>query len=154
MKLYEYLRPDLIILGLGDGMVEDTLRALLQPLLDQGLVVDEKPLLKALLLREAGRPTTIGHGVAIPHAGCQELDAPLITLGLSPEGINFHSGDEERVHIFFLLLSPPERSGTHIKLLARIARLMRQRTHREELIAASSAEEVIERIRRLDEQHP
>ncbi len=154
MKLYEYLKPELIILGLEDGAVESTLRKLLEPLVEHGLVRDEETVLGALAAREEVQSTAIGHGVAIPHAGCLDLDAPLITLALSPEGIDFNSADGEPIHIFFLLLSPPDRSSTHIKLLARIARLMRQPAHRDELLGATTAAEVIERIRRLDEQHP
>ncbi|MEE9155234.1 MAG: PTS sugar transporter subunit IIA [Gemmatimonadota bacterium] len=154
MKLYEYLKPELIILDLEGGSIDDALQHLLKPLLENELVRDEEQLLQALLERERVHSTAIGHGVAIPHAGCQDLDAPVIALALSPDGVDFHSADEQPVHILFLLLSPPDRSGTHIKLLARIARLMRQAAHRDELLAASSSQEVIERIRELDRQHP
>ncbi len=58
------------------------------------------------------------------------------------------------MHTIFLLLSPPNLSSTHIKLLARIARLMRQPAVQERLLNAASAEDVIERIRQFDEQHP
>jgi mannitol/fructose-specific phosphotransferase system IIA component (Ntr-type) len=54
----------------------------------------------------------------------------------------------------FLLLSPPAASSTHIKLLARIARLMRQPDFLDQLMNAADAEEVIERIQQFDEQHP
>ena len=154
MKLYEYLRPELVILDLEGGTVEDVLRRLLEPLTERDLVGDPEDTLAALLRREQRQSTAIGHGVAIPHAGCRELEEPLITLALAAEGVDFDAPDEEPIRIFFLLLSPPGQSTTHIKLLARIARLMRLSEARELLLEAEDGREAIERIRQLDEQHP
>jgi PTS system fructose-specific IIC component len=154
MKLHNLLRPDLVILDLQSNGVENTLRDMVQNLAEQGLVKDERPVLEALLKREADQSTGIGGGVAIPHAVYPELDSTIIELAFSKKGIDFLSLDEKPVHTVFLLLSPPASSGTHIKLLARIARLMRQPDILSELLSASSAEEVIDRIRQFDEQHP
>ncbi len=153
MKLYEYLKPELILLDLEEQGVESTVRHLVSPLMQHGLLEAEE-VIEALLERETRQSTAIGGGVAIPHAACQEIDAPLIALAISQTGIDFGSMDEQPVHIFFLLLSPPGSSGTHIKLLARIARLMRQPAHRQELLTAKTSAEIIERIRQLDDQHP
>jgi mannitol/fructose-specific phosphotransferase system IIA component (Ntr-type) len=154
MKLHNLLRPDLVILDLQSDGVENTLRDMVQNLAEQGLVKDERPVLEALLKREADQSTGIGGGVAIPHAVYPELDSTIIELAFSKKGIDFLSLDEKPVHTVFLLLSPPASSGMHIKLLARIARLMRQPDILSELLSASSAEEVIDRIRQFDEQHP
>jgi len=154
MKLHHYLRPDLVILDLEADGVEQTLRDMVHALVDTGLVSDEKQVLNALLEREAAQSTGIGGGVAIPHAVYPNLNSTVIALALSRKGIDFLSMDEQPVHTFFLLLSPPANSGTHIKLLARIARLMRQPDVLDELLSAKDAEEVIESIRRFDEQHP
>ncbi|MGD2152992.1 MAG: PTS sugar transporter subunit IIA [Gemmatimonadales bacterium] len=154
MKLHNLLRPDLVMLDLQSDGVEDTLRDMVHNLAEQGLVAEERPVLDALLKREADQSTGIGGGVAIPHAVYPELGSTIIELGFSRRGIDFRSLDEQPVHTVFLLLSPPANSGTHIKLLARIARLMRQPDILSELLGASSAEEVIERIRSFDEQHP
>ncbi|KPK79539.1 MAG: hypothetical protein AMS25_12320 [Gemmatimonas sp. SM23_52] len=154
MKLHHYLRPDLVILDLQTEGVESTLRDLLHNLAEHGLIQDEQHALDALLEREAAQSTGIGCGVAIPHAVYPQLSATVIELALSRGGIDFHALDEKPVHTIFLLLSPPNRSSTHIKLLARIARLMRQPEVQQELLNAASAEELIERIRQFDEQHP
>lgn len=154
MKLYQHLRPDLIILALEEGTVEDVLRQLLEPLIERDLVRDEEGTLEAVLNRERQQSTAIGRGVAIPHAGCRELDDPLITLALAPGGVAFNAPDEEPIKIFFLLLSPPGQGSTHIKLLARIARLMRTPEGPDALLGARDAADVIERVRELDEQHP
>ena len=153
MKLHHYLRPELVMLDLETEGVENTLRDLVHLLAESGLARDEGSVLDALLERESAQSTGIGGGVAIPHAVYPELSSTVIALALSRKGIDFLSLDEKPVHSIFLLLSPPAASSTHIKLLARIARLMRQPDVLEQLLKASSADEVIERIRQFDEQH-
>ncbi|MGD2215404.1 MAG: PTS sugar transporter subunit IIA [Gemmatimonadales bacterium] len=154
MKLHNLLKPELVILDLQTAGVEDTLHDMVSNLAGQKLVEDERPVLEALLKREADQSTGIGGGVAIPHCVYPELSSTIIELAFSKKGIDFLSLDEKPVHTIFLLLSPPANSGTHIKLLARIARLMRQPDILDELLSAGSAEEVIDRIRQFDEQHP
>lgn len=154
MKLHNLLRPNLVILDLQSDGVETTLREMVHKLAEQDLVKDEDLVLEALLKREADQSTGIGGGVAIPHCVYPELDTTIIELAFSKKGIEFLSLDEKPVHTVFLLLSPPASSGTHIKLLARIARLMRQPDILGELLSAGSADEVIDRIRQFDEQHP
>lgn len=154
MKLHHYLRPDLVLLDLQTDGVETTLRTMVNNLMEHDLVQDEHAVLEALLEREAAQSTGIGGGVAVPHAVCPELSSTVIELALSGSGIDFHSLDQQPVYTLFLLLSPPAASSTHIKLLARIARLMRDPDVLGRLLSAETPEEVIERIRQFDEQHP
>ena len=154
MKLHHFIRPELVLLGIETKGVEETLNRMVHNLVDHELVTDQQPVLEALLAREAAQSTGIGGGVAIPHAVYPELDSTVIELALSPDGLDFMSLDEKPVHTVFLLLSPPASSGVHIKLLARIARLMRQPDVLEQLLSAVTADEVIERVRRFDEEHP
>ncbi len=154
MKLYDFLRPDLVMLDLNSEGAENTLHEMVHNLAEQAVLRDEEPVLEALLQREGAQSTGIGGGVAIPHAVYAELNSTVIELALSPNGIDFRSLDDKPVHMLFLLLSPPAGSGTHIKLLARIARLMKQPDILERLLSASSPAGVIEMIRQFDEQHP
>ncbi len=154
MKLHRYLSPDLVILDLQADGVESTLARMVRQLAEQNLIDNEQTVLDALLEREAAQSTGIGGGVAIPHAVCPELSSTIIELALSPGGVDFLSLDGKPVHTFFLLLSPPAHSSTHIKLLARIARLMRQPDFLQLLLTASTADAAIELIRKFDEEHP
>lgn len=154
MKLHHYLVPELVIMDLASTGVEDTLRQMVGQLADRGAIADAETALDALLQRESSQSTGLGNGIAIPHAVYAELDSTVIQLAISRGGVDFRALDQEPVHLFFLLLSPPERSGTHIKLLARIARLMRQPGFLELLLDADSPEAVIASIRETDEEHP
>jgi mannitol/fructose-specific phosphotransferase system IIA component (Ntr-type) len=74
-------------------------------------------------------------------------------VALSGQPIQFGPVDTEPVRVFFVLLSPPGREGEHIKLLARICRLLRHPGFMDQLLAAGTADEVLGLIRRVDEQH-
>ena len=154
MKLHYYLRPERVIMDLQTGGVADTLRRMVEQLASEGAVDEASSVLAALLERESSQSTGLGGGIAIPHAVYPDLEETLIQLALSRDGVDFQALDEKPVHLFFLLLSPPAQSGTHIKLLARIARLMRQPHFLEELLRERSAADVIARIRTTDEEHP
>lgn len=154
MKLHHYLVPELVIMDLASTGVEDTLREMVGQLAERRAIGDAETVLDALSQRESSQSTGLGNGIAIPHAVYTELDATVIQLAISRGGVDFQALDQAPVHLFFLLLSPPARSGTHIKLLARIARLMRQPGFLELLLDADSPEAVIARIRETDEEHP
>ncbi|NIR44097.1 MAG: PTS sugar transporter subunit IIA [Gemmatimonadetes bacterium] len=154
MKLHHYLQPALVIRDLNSEGVESTLRRMVRNLVEQGQLEDEEPVIDALLEREAAQSTGIGGGVAIPHAVYPALESTVIELALSPGGVDFKALDGEPVQAFFLLLSPPASSSTHIKLLARIARLMKHPNVLNDLLQATTSEQIIERIRQFDELHP
>lgn len=153
MKLHHYLRPELIMLDFEADGVESSLLSMVHHLAERGVIGNEQSVLDALLEREAAQSTGIGGGVAIPHAVCPDLTSTVIELALSRAGVDFLSLDEAPAHAIFLLLSPPAASSTHIKLLARIARLMRQPDFLDRLLNATAAEQVIESIRLFDEEH-
>lgn len=74
----------------------------------------------AVLARAAHGPAGIGHGLAIPHARLQGLPAPLVALGLAPNGIAIDAVDAEPVRIVVLLLTPFEAEDEHLGLMAQI----------------------------------
>lgn len=153
MKLHHYLRPELVLLDFEADGVETSLRSMVHNLVECGVIEREQHVLDALVERESAQSTGIGGGVAIPHAVYPELTSTVMELALSRTGIDFLSLDGAPAHAIFLLLSPPAASSTHIKLLARIARLMRQPDFLGQLLDAKTADEVIERIRLFDEEH-
>ena len=69
-----------------------------------------------------------------------------MVLGIKKEGIDFQALDEQPVYLFFLLVSPTEVSGPHIRALAHISRLLRQDALRKKLINAESPQEVLDLI--------
>ena len=64
------------------------------------------------------------------------------TVAISPEGVDFDSLDGEKVQLFFLLISPPDRPGDHLRALENISRQLRDDTFCKFLKQAKSPEEI------------
>lgn len=153
MRIHELLRPDLVILDLRSRGVEDTIHALVTRLHDVGVVSDRETLEEALLEREAVHTTALGHGVAVPHAMLPRLEKPTVLVAIAPDGTAFGPTGLDPVKVFFLLLSPANRAGAHIKLLARICRLVRHPGFIEGLSRAESADALLAEVGRVDRAH-
>ncbi|MBT0663267.1 PTS sugar transporter subunit IIA [Geobacter pelophilus] len=105
-------------------------------------------ILQLLLERESLGSTGIGDGIAIPHCKSPALNAPVILFGRSDAGIDFKSVDDKPARLFFLLVTPEDAAGTHLKLLSRISHLLKGADVRNRLLEATSAEEVVEIVMR------
>ena len=104
---------------------------------------------RILVERELLGSTGIGDGVAIPHGKLQSNESkPLLVFGRSRQGVEFNSLDGRRAHLFFLLLASEADVGSHLRILARISRIMKDPAVRRELLAAGSAREIHEVIHR------
>ena len=84
-------------------------------------------LVKVLMERERLGSTGIGEGIGIPHGKVKDLESLVLGFGLSKKGVDFDSMDGQPAHIFFLLLTPENSTGLHLKLLARISRILKNR---------------------------
>jgi PTS system nitrogen regulatory IIA component len=112
---------------------------------------DVEKLVQILLDREALGSTGIGHGVAIPHGKSDCVKTLVSALGISRSGIPFDSLDGEPVHLFFLLIAPEDSAGPHLKALARISRLLKDKHFRESLLTAKDGKGVVKLIQEEDE---
>lgn len=114
---------------------------------------DVSRLVQILLEREALGSTGIGQGVAIPHGKSDSVTKLVSAFGVSRAGVKFDSLDGEVVHLFFLLIAPADSAGPHLKALARISRLLKDKHFREALRAAKDERELITIIREEDARH-
>ena len=107
-----------------------------------GRVLDADKLAEVVLEREAQGSTGIGDGIAIPHAKSPAVREPVVVFGRSVRGVDFQTLDGRPAHLFFLLVSPTDRPGDHLKTLARISRIVRNAGLRERLLASSGRDEI------------
>jgi nitrogen PTS system EIIA component len=105
-----------------------------------------------LLERERLGSTGIGGGIGIPHGKLKHLDQLIIAFGLSRRGVDFESLDGEPTRIFFLLMTPENSTGLHLKLLARISRILKNEPFKERLLQAKTADEIYGIIKEEDEE--
>jgi nitrogen PTS system EIIA component len=118
-------------------------KALLAELASRATTVfklDERKLFDRLLERERLGSTGIGGGIAIPHGRLAGIDKPHGLFARLAHPVDFDSIDERPVDIVFLLVAPEGAGADHLKALARVSRLLRDRSLVEKLRATESAD--------------
>ncbi len=104
-----------------------------------------------LMEREQLGSTGIGGGIAIPHGKLDSVQSIIVGFGLSRKGVEYESLDNKPVHIFFLLLTPENSTGGHLKVLAQISKLLKMDQFKKDLIAAQSVDDIYDTIMDQDE---
>ena len=130
----EILSGKSVIVGLNGEGKREILEELVDVLEVGDNITDREKVLEAVLQREEIMSTGIGHGIAIPHGKSEYVKELGGVLGIKRKGVEFDSLDGQPTFIFFLLVSPMDVSGPHIKALARISRLLKGEEFRQELI--------------------
>jgi PTS system nitrogen regulatory IIA component len=102
--------------------------------------LDERRLFDRLLERERLGSTGIGGGIAIPHGRMAGMEKPVGLFARLGHPVDFDSIDERPVDCVFLLLAPEGAGADHLKALARVSRLLRDRSLVEKLRATESAD--------------
>ena len=142
MKITDILKKEHIIDNLVGTDKASTLEELSSFLKNKGLVSNKETLLNALMGRELLGSTGIGENVAIPHAKISGIDQIITMFGRSIEGIEFDSLDKKPVHFIYLVVAPMNSSGQHLKVLARISRLLKNKSLRESIISATETNQI------------
>jgi fructose-specific phosphotransferase system IIA component len=147
MRVANFLHPDSIVLDMKATTKAQALDELIDALMASGRVTDREKIRTAVIEREELFSTGFENGVAIPHPrqGQPAIVKEIISaFGRSSKGIDFESMDGEPVKIFFMLCAPSD--GEHLRALARLSRLLKEKSFRDELMAATNAEDVIEAV--------
>jgi PTS system nitrogen regulatory IIA component len=87
----------------------------------------ERAIFDVLMERERLGTTGVGNGIAIPHGKLANLDKLHGLFARLEQPIDFDSIDEQPVDLIFLLLAPESAGADHLKALARVSRLLRDR---------------------------
>ena len=148
MRMNEFLHPKAVSANLGGKTKEEIIEELVGLFVNAG-VIDKKyksKVTEVLLAREALGSTAIGQGIAIPHGKSDCVKKLVGGLGISKEGINFDSLDGEPAHIFFLIVAPLDSAGPHLKALARISRVLKDKFFRENLKAAKDEKAILKLV--------
>lgn len=154
MKIEEFLSRKAIGADIKSAKKEDVLRDLVDLLIASG-DIDKKyraKLVEQLMAREALGSTAIGQGVGIPHTKSECVNKLVASFGLSQKGVDFDSLDGEKVYIFFLLIAPTDSSGPHLKALARISRLLKDKYFRDSLKECKDEQSILNIILQEDEK--
>ncbi|MFP3942921.1 MAG: PTS IIA-like nitrogen regulatory protein PtsN [Alphaproteobacteria bacterium] len=104
---------------------------------DTGL--EERVIFEAVLERERLGTTGVGQGIAIPHAKLRGLEELVGVFARLDPPVDFEAIDEHPVDLVFLLLAPESAGADHLKALARVSRLLRNKQICEKLREANDA---------------
>jgi len=154
MKIAEFLCSNAITSDLQSTTKKEVIEELVDLLVKAGALNKKirAEVIEVLLAREALGSTAIGQGIAIPHGKCEKVKELTAALGVSKKGVNFDSLDGEPAYIFFLLVAPADSAGPHLKALARISRVLKDKYFRENLKSAKDTETIQTLISQEDKQ--
>lgn len=144
MKFSEFISKEAIRTELQATDKESVIREMTASLQDAHSISDDQfeSVVEAVLKREELGSTGIGRGVAVPHTKHPTVDKLCGAVGVSTNGVEFDSLDGEKVHLLFLLVSPPDRPGDHLRALENISRQLRNDTFCRFLKQAKNADDV------------
>jgi len=153
MKIVDILDPAAIVPEMRALTKPEALQELAGALARLHPEIDERRLMEVLLEREELGSTAIGEGIAIPHGKLSGVTSVAAAFGRSPRGIDFDSLDGSPTRLFFLLVAPEDSAGIHLKALARISRLLKDKGFRDRLLAGTTPEELYATITQEDEKY-
>jgi PTS system nitrogen regulatory IIA component len=153
MKLTEILPETLVIPVLRGRTKDEVLRELAQHMAAVHPEINADKLNEVLWERERLGSTAIGDGIAIPHGKLPGLGAVMAAFGRHPHGVDFQSLDGNPTKLFFLLVAPEDSVGQHLKALARVSRLLKDRAFRERLLVAEDQDALYRSIREEDDKY-
>jgi PTS system fructose-specific IIA component/PTS system nitrogen regulatory IIA component len=130
MKFCKFVKTEAIKVDLEATDKEAAIRELVACLTATGQLKAEEQenIIQAIMKREELGSTGIGRGIAVPHTKHPSVSEPIGTVGVSRNGVEFQSLDGEKVQLFFLLISPPDRPGDHLRALENISKQLQDDT--------------------------
>jgi len=153
MKFSEIVVKESVVTDLKVDTKEDAIRRMVASLKASNQIAaeNEESIVSAILKREELGSTGIGKGIAVPHTKHPSVEDLVATIAIAPEGVDFASLDGEDVFILFLLISPPDRPGDHLRALETISRHLRNENFCNFLRQSKTPEEVMELLREADQ---
>ncbi|MFH1996597.1 MAG: PTS sugar transporter subunit IIA [Candidatus Omnitrophota bacterium] len=150
MKIMDFLNKKAVTASLKASDKEGVVRELVNILAQAESIRNKEDLVRVILARETLGSTGIGQGIGIPHGKSPSVKNLIAAMGVSQNGVSFDSLDGEPVFIFFLLVAPQDSAGPHLKALARISRILKDKYVRDRLRKANDEKEIVRIIQEED----
>ena len=140
IRLETILTPGRSLVNVPGGSKKKALEQIANLISSQVPELEMQDVFEALIAREKLGSTGFGNGIAIPHCRLKGCETPVSALLHLDAPIDFDAIDERPVDIVFLLVTPEGAGADHLKALARVSRLLRDRSLVEKLRATENAE--------------
>jgi fructose PTS system EIIA component len=152
MRLTELIQPEAVVTGVPSTSRDELLAAIVDDLDAKGFIADRDATARDLVARETVMSTGVGNGVAIPHAYTHGVKKLIAGLYRTRAPIPFGAPDDAGVDLFFVVLGPKDSRRDHIRILAKVSRLIGHVDFREDLRRAGDADAVTAVLRRFGER--
>ncbi|QNT69345.1 PTS IIA-like nitrogen regulatory protein PtsN [Defluviicoccus vanus] len=139
MEIADLLKPEQVIARLRATSKKQALQELARRAAEL-TGQSEREIFSTLMKRERLGTTGVGNGIAIPHGKLAELEQMFGIFARLEHPIDFEAIDDRPVDLIFLLLAPEEAGADHLKALARVSRLLRDKRACEKLRGTDNAE--------------
>jgi fructose-specific phosphotransferase system IIA component len=145
-SLSRLLKEKYINLALKENNKRKIIVELVDLIASSGKLKDKKSFINQILKREKLGSTGIGNGVAIPHAKSDKVKDFIMAFARHNQGLDFGALDGEKTYLFFILASPESNVGGHLKILADVSRLVKDKFIVERLKNAKDKKEILKII--------
>jgi fructose-specific phosphotransferase system IIA component len=153
MRISKKIKKKAILMEMKAASKADALSELVDLLCSAYKLQDRDTILEAIHNREEKQSTGVGMGLAVPHAKTPVVGKLYVAFGRSTHGIDFDSVDGEKARLFFILISPRDVSGPHIKALAGISRLIKHDDFRKSLLECKDDKDFFELVERAEKKY-
>jgi fructose PTS system EIIBC or EIIC component len=144
MKISELIRKEFISLDLKADSKEDAIHKIAQAARGHPHLGDFPSFCRAIYERESSGSTSIGYGVAIPHARTEQVKEMMLIVARLTPGVKFEPTDEAPVRLVFLIGTPKKMVTDYLRLIGKLASHLKDEPLRQKLLAAATPEEVIQ----------
>jgi len=151
MFLCKAFSPDLIKIGLESEDKDEVFEEMVDLLCRKKKIDRREDMLQALWKRESKMSTGIMKGIAIPHGKVSALDEIQGVIGISKKGIEYDALDGCPVYVLFMLLIPETDMEDHLRLLKRLAELLKDHKFFAELFAQDNPQNAFGIIRKFED---
>ena len=141
MEIDELIGPDAVVANLRVTSKKQALQELAKRAAEL-TGQPERAIFEVLIERERLGTTGVGNGIAIPHGKLADLDRLYGLFARIETPIDFDAIDEQPVDLICVLLAPETAGADHLKALARVSRLLRDRVVCDKLRGTESAEAI------------
>lgn len=148
--LTELLPLERIRVPLGSHSRHALLHELVEMALEGAEAATVETAFQSVLAREAIVSTAMGEGLAVPHGRTDAVGEIRMAAGLVAAVDDYEAPDGVPVRACFLLVTPSSDGGAHLKVLGRLARLMRRDDLRSALYSATDAASFAAVLRRSE----
>jgi len=151
MEICEVLSQDRVIIGVKSKNKISVIQEVLELAATSEKISNKHRLFESIMEREQLQTTGVGFGLAIAHAKTDDVEGVVLSLGISKDGVDYDSLDGKPVHIIFLLTAATDKNTEYLSVLAKIARIFKEKDFREAVIHAGSSADVMNLIKQREE---